>query len=318
MTTQTTPAKALAANPGLRDLAPSVTGGALVAQGYWMPYQCARALCLTFAYAIRHALTPIFGPSFVRECLRPTDPGFNRFKIEREVIRVSQMQVDSWLSAAKPIKQEKEEKDIPRSVPAEFEEKPRVAKPTFMLGSPFASSESGMSSNRSTPYGLGVQSAFASPEISPKSATFSNVGWTTVNHPTSGRSSPPSPPQNTPVGSLSGSLLTEPRYPAWRAADPVQVIQSTATPSPKRARRDSIDETYSDSNTSASCSSDSDGMETDDAPKRVLRSGSAQARVDHSRSKVSKPVKSKKYTAEDFRAAELLLKLSDGCGAGSF
>ncbi|KAK6436323.1 hypothetical protein LTR95_007479, partial [Oleoguttula sp. CCFEE 5521] len=35
--TKTTPAKALNANRGLRDLSHSITGGALAAQGYWIP-----------------------------------------------------------------------------------------------------------------------------------------------------------------------------------------------------------------------------------------------------------------------------------------
>ncbi|RFU77271.1 apses transcription factor xbp1 [Trichoderma arundinaceum] len=35
--------KMLDKNPGLRDISPSVTGGAVSAQGYWMPYRCARA-----------------------------------------------------------------------------------------------------------------------------------------------------------------------------------------------------------------------------------------------------------------------------------
>ncbi|KAF1813790.1 hypothetical protein P152DRAFT_394050, partial [Eremomyces bilateralis CBS 781.70] len=40
---KTTPAKVLNVNPGLRDISHSITGGALVAQGYWMPFRCAQA-----------------------------------------------------------------------------------------------------------------------------------------------------------------------------------------------------------------------------------------------------------------------------------
>ncbi|KAK0744144.1 transcription regulator HTH, apses-type DNA-binding domain-containing protein, partial [Schizothecium vesticola] len=40
---KTTPAKMLNQNPGLRDITHSITGGAITAQGYWMPYDCAKA-----------------------------------------------------------------------------------------------------------------------------------------------------------------------------------------------------------------------------------------------------------------------------------
>ncbi|OPB38248.1 hypothetical protein A0O28_0013520 [Trichoderma guizhouense] len=40
---KTKPSQMLDRNPGLRDISPSITGGAVSAQGYWMPYPCARA-----------------------------------------------------------------------------------------------------------------------------------------------------------------------------------------------------------------------------------------------------------------------------------
>ncbi|KAK0627517.1 transcription regulator HTH, apses-type DNA-binding domain-containing protein, partial [Immersiella caudata] len=40
---KTTPAKMLGLNPGLRDITHSITGGSIRAQGYWMPYHCAKA-----------------------------------------------------------------------------------------------------------------------------------------------------------------------------------------------------------------------------------------------------------------------------------
>ncbi|KAF1349558.1 transcription regulator HTH, apses-type DNA-binding domain-containing protein, partial [Delphinella strobiligena] len=45
---KTTPNKVLGANHGLRELSHSITGGSIAAQGYWMPYGCARAVCATF------------------------------------------------------------------------------------------------------------------------------------------------------------------------------------------------------------------------------------------------------------------------------
>ncbi|KAL7899442.1 hypothetical protein HDV63DRAFT_416884 [Trichoderma sp. SZMC 28014] len=67
--TKTSPAQMLSLNPGLRELSPSITGGAVSAQGYWMPYHCARAVCATFCHKIAGALIPIFGPSFPSDCL---------------------------------------------------------------------------------------------------------------------------------------------------------------------------------------------------------------------------------------------------------
>ncbi|KAJ5743791.1 apses transcription factor Xbp1 [Penicillium manginii] len=60
--TKTTPAKVLAQNPGLRDICHSITGGAIAAQGYWMPFEAARALAIRFCHPIRYALTPHIRP----------------------------------------------------------------------------------------------------------------------------------------------------------------------------------------------------------------------------------------------------------------
>ncbi|QIW97660.1 hypothetical protein AMS68_003178 [Peltaster fructicola] len=98
---KTTPKKALEANGVLQsELSHSVTGGAVGAQGYWTPYACARALCITFCYPIRWALTPIFGPSFVQECLLPNDPGFGKFKIDSQLIEDAQAEAEEWRRAA--------------------------------------------------------------------------------------------------------------------------------------------------------------------------------------------------------------------------
>ncbi|OQE17828.1 hypothetical protein PENFLA_c023G05233 [Penicillium flavigenum] len=69
----TTPGKMLNQNPGLRDICHSITGGALSAQGYWMPYEAAKAMAATFCWRIRYALTPLFGTEFPAMCIPPTD-----------------------------------------------------------------------------------------------------------------------------------------------------------------------------------------------------------------------------------------------------
>ncbi|KAI5294399.1 hypothetical protein KEM52_004100 [Ascosphaera acerosa] len=68
------PGRALDANPGLRELAHNVKGGQVVAQGYWLPFEAARALAATFCFRLRWLLVPVFGPEFVQLCARHGDP----------------------------------------------------------------------------------------------------------------------------------------------------------------------------------------------------------------------------------------------------
>ncbi|KPM36429.1 hypothetical protein AK830_g10157 [Neonectria ditissima] len=106
---KTVPAKMLGLNPGLKDITHSITGGSIAAQGdlishegsadcvltwllgYWMPFDCARAVCTTFCYQIAGALIPIFGPTFPSECFPPGSPEFGRMIIDpRLVIEATQ------------------------------------------------------------------------------------------------------------------------------------------------------------------------------------------------------------------------------------
>ncbi|KHJ32794.1 putative apses transcription factor xbp1 [Erysiphe necator] len=90
--TKTTPAKMLAQNYGLRDITHSITGGALMAQGYWMPFNCARDLCATFCHHIASALIPIFGPSFPSICIHPEAPEYGRMIISSKTIAEAAIQ----------------------------------------------------------------------------------------------------------------------------------------------------------------------------------------------------------------------------------
>ncbi|PKY01045.1 hypothetical protein P168DRAFT_335005 [Aspergillus campestris IBT 28561] len=87
---KTTPAKVLNANPGLREICHSITGGALAAQGYWMPYTAARAIAATFCWKIRYALTPLFGVDFPNDCIHPDNRNqFGRMIILPQVIQMA-------------------------------------------------------------------------------------------------------------------------------------------------------------------------------------------------------------------------------------
>ncbi|KAF5026854.1 hypothetical protein F66182_1049 [Fusarium sp. NRRL 66182] len=83
---KTMPAKMLGLNPGLKEITHSITGGSIAAQGYWMPYQCARAVCATFCFPIAGALIPIFGPTFPSACTHPSSPDFGRMIISPQLV----------------------------------------------------------------------------------------------------------------------------------------------------------------------------------------------------------------------------------------
>lgn len=243
---QTTPAKALNTNPGLKELSHSITGGALAAQGYWVPYACARAICLSFCHQIRWALTPIFGHSFVKECLRPDHPDFARFKVDSEVVRNAQLEADGWrltasrsgtpdsVSAGPPTA-----RDIPRSVPnpvpAPKQLRPRREKPSFKLGSPFEPKPACSEPSRSA--------VDDSPALSPKSTRRVPAGWTSVNTRSHPAAAEPRDhllqtlPQSL-LPSLSQALLIEPAARAsptspWRAG----TSSPTATGPPASTRQ---------------------------------------------------------------------------------
>ncbi|SPQ25240.1 3c4bbe02-ad65-48cc-8e6c-8c885a7ad15e [Thermothielavioides terrestris] len=82
----TTPAKMLNQNPGLKDITHSITGGSIKAQGYWMPFSCAKAVCATFCYSIAGALIPLFGPQFPFECIPEKAAGHGRMTINPDIV----------------------------------------------------------------------------------------------------------------------------------------------------------------------------------------------------------------------------------------
>ncbi|PHH76799.1 hypothetical protein CDD80_1211 [Ophiocordyceps camponoti-rufipedis] len=82
-------------NPGLREVSPSITGGSVGAQGYWVPYRCARALCATFCYDIAGALIPLFGCGFPAECTPPESPYFGDMVIGQHLVAASKMEAEA-------------------------------------------------------------------------------------------------------------------------------------------------------------------------------------------------------------------------------
>ena len=244
VTLRTTPAKAIAVNPGLERLSHSITGGAIAAQGYWMPYSCARAVCLTFCYHIRWALTPIFGPSFVEECIQPESPDFGKFKIDPEIVRRAAVEADSWRLSSSPSRtatplSQDQSREVPRIVPrdniiAGKQLRPRLQNPTFRLDSPFKSEseeeeyvdDDDDDDDDDGDNGYTYKTPrLTSPQLSPKSKYHSPSGvtaWTSINKYSPYHSSK-TPKSGASVNRLDNPFLTQPyRSPAtsWRAADP--------------------------------------------------------------------------------------------------
>ncbi|KAI1629207.1 hypothetical protein EDD37DRAFT_40692 [Exophiala viscosa] len=93
---KTTPAKMLARNIGLKELCHSITGGALVAQGYWIPYEAAKAIAATFCWHIRYALTPVFGIDFPGICLPPGHKHFGSMQIDPEITKRCALQAQHY------------------------------------------------------------------------------------------------------------------------------------------------------------------------------------------------------------------------------
>ena len=86
----------LSSNPGLGEITHSITGGSLAAQGYWMPFEAAKAIAATFCWDIRYALTPIFGLDFPGTCLCRDDPNFDRMVIDPDIIKRCTAQAEQY------------------------------------------------------------------------------------------------------------------------------------------------------------------------------------------------------------------------------
>lgn len=238
------------ANTGLDDLVHSITGGALAAQGYWVPFSCARALCATFCWEIRWVLTPVFGPSFVTECLPPDHQNYRRWKIDSNIVRRAELQAEGWRAQASRSATAASQTDssyappyIPMYQPPQTSaptynpgqaRRPQRETPVFMKDSPF--SPGAGQTHRDKTADLVTNDSDVSPKSSP--APTSHSGWTSINK----RAPTPSAPTKTPVGACDRSLhyLTQPyntakaQESAWRGLNGERSATPASMPSPKR------------------------------------------------------------------------------------
>lgn len=61
-----------------------------------MPFECARAICLTFCAPIAGALIPIFGSSFPSQCVPEDSPLFGRMAIDPRIIRAATAEANAF------------------------------------------------------------------------------------------------------------------------------------------------------------------------------------------------------------------------------
>ncbi|KAH8730916.1 hypothetical protein GQ44DRAFT_672928 [Phaeosphaeriaceae sp. PMI808] len=191
---KTIPAKAMKENPGLKDVTYSITGGALVCQGYWMPYDAAKALAATFCYHIRWALTPVFGYDFPYSCLNPDDPNFAKFLIPPETVQHCTMETNRFRVEGKSYR-------VSMSPPLPSIETPKVHF-SFPWNSESLQERRVQSKNPENGYDSDIDSSdkfIFSPQLSPRSQ------WTPVNRSLS----PPYSPGTSNSSTMSSPVSTQ-------------------------------------------------------------------------------------------------------------
>lgn len=213
LATQTTPAKMLNLNPGLKDITHSITGGALAAQGksfprfqvpfltyegYWMPLSCAAAVCATFCHHIAGALIPIFGPGFPSTCVPPEAPEHGRMIIDKSIIVAATREAEAfrirYSNEAFSASSLKDDSASPRPMPRDGRHP--LPDSQVMRASPNQAMRFGIKRVRGSPYGTDTDMENASESgsdrymcspITPTSGSsfvaYNNMGWKAANAP---------------------------------------------------------------------------------------------------------------------------------------
>jgi hypothetical protein len=258
-----------------------------------VPYSCARALCLTFAYDIRWALTPIFGHSFINQCVPPDSPAFQCFRIDGEIVRNAQRQAEGWKatpsrsatpdSATSTQSQHIQGTLGPTSAPV-FEKtiKQRRDKPEFKHGSPF--------STAARQHDRYQGDYAASPSLSPKTSPMSistpgSSGWTSINFSRGLTSAPASNTSVYDFGSHKLNLLTNlysepvPQAGSWRdmKGSPAPSTNNAARPFSSNGRSRKQKRVLEDSDDDYDVSKDEMGIS---ATTSVRTSSGSAAEVD--------------------------------------
>lgn len=296
-----------------------------------MPYGCARAVCATFCWNLRWALTPIFGPSFIRDCLPPDHPGFARFTIDPDVVRACAREAEGWRADASTTHYSlipshptsAPALSVPRSAPMPLSEPKRLrARPVrprvdtaAHLESPFHSDDENaaivtgsFASRRTIP---------DSPSVSPKTRVSPKVHWTTINDSQDDKESTPTPfashaetsklpsdMQNLLVTPVSATGFTLPSQPPVarkrRRSTRSQAASSSPTTSPTAS---SVPDSGSDGEDPEYVASSSEKEEDESEDE----GSSSQTRTSKKR-KINVPGVGS-FQAEEVNAAKMLLAL---------
>lgn len=269
-----------------------------------MPYGCARAVCATFCWHLRWALTPIFGPSFLRDCIPPSSVSFQCFRIAPEVIRVCEREAEGWRGVEPrsytpmsdnaghiaPSSSSTTSAPRPIAIPSPKRLRPRKHKAP-LLDSPFSTDfeDEEMAYSRSG----GRAQIMDSPSVSPKTRSQPLLtspspvgprGWATVNNPQPPFFAIPAPPLPARQATLFpdvGNFIFSPSATATPLVANQRMLYPTA--SAKRTMPSTVDEHM-------------------DADADVDMEGSPM---------VKKARLSYKCKARDFNAAKTLMMLHD-------
>jgi hypothetical protein len=167
----------------------------LTLTGYWMPYQAAKAIAATFCYNIRWALTPVFGNDFPSVCLRPNDPRYAKFLIDRDIVQHCTQETDRFRDEGNSYRVPGAKMPTEPCTPRlQFSSPPWGPKETKPVHSRASEEESGYCTDSDH-----SDKVLFSPQVSPRSTT-----WTMVN-----RSQSPTSPVvvNSPTFSSPKSFL---------------------------------------------------------------------------------------------------------------
>jgi len=186
-------------NAGLREICHSITGGALVAQGYWIPHAAAKAIAATFCYDIRYALTPVFGHDFPSICVEPGKEGFGDMTIDPAITNFCKEQASNF--------RDQEPTANTMQAPLSLPSTPNTPTPQRL-------------NNIHSKHLKIVEAAYASPYDSPRTSEFgSDDGYTTAT-------STPAPPHRslfTPVNTPRQPPRSVP-YPERQLPTPRDIL----------------------------------------------------------------------------------------------
>ena len=148
----------------------------ITTQGYWIPFEAAKAIATKLCYDIRYVLVPLFGPDFITMCHHREDPEFNSLLVDRDVIQRCTSAVAAMFNRSR-------ESSLSGSI--------RTPSPhtTVALGPVAKGLQSGSLGliDIESGYGTDTDRSVRYPEYPGSPGSGSSMAWTPVNTPRIGR-----------------------------------------------------------------------------------------------------------------------------------